>query len=194
MTCPFCFRSFLFAYNAKYLQRSGKKNSLLYLAPLSDRLKTNETECIHIQRDYSALTEVENDAIPPLFLNGLYESSHGLALFDTYHVFYGRKPDIESSRVFLEEQYKNEDVIIFLAEDQNGTPMGFSNIFHSFSSVSAAPIWILNDLFVDPDFRRKGVAKCLMQAVEEEAATQGVVRVKLESATDNAPAQACYIK
>lgn len=54
------------------------------------------------------------------------------------------------------------------------------------------PIWILNDLFVSPNFRQQGLARQLMQAAEGYAAQTGAVRVSLSTQITNAQAQALY--
>lgn len=116
------------------------------------------------------------------------------ALFDAYRVFYGQESNVESSRSFLKERMEKNEIIVFLARDNAGKPIGFANIYPSFSSVSIAPIWILNDLYVAPDCRREGLASALISAVETNARQRGVIRLKLETAPDNLSAQAVYEK
>jgi ribosomal protein S18 acetylase RimI-like enzyme len=52
-------------------------------------------------------------------------------------------------------------------------------------------------LYVDalataPEFRRRGVARALLAAAEEEARRQGLIRVCLETEADNRPARRLY--
>jgi ribosomal protein S18 acetylase RimI-like enzyme len=54
------------------------------------------------------------------------------------------------------------------------------------------PIWILNDLFVVPAFRRQGVAKQLMQAAADYGRQTGAVRLELATQISNQSAQALY--
>ncbi len=116
------------------------------------------------------------------------------ALFDAYRVFYERDSDLEASRAFIKERLENDEVITFLAEGNEGDSVGFANIYHSFSSFLAEPIWILNDLYVDPEFRRMGITKGLIAAVEKEAAKQNIARLKLETDSNNLTAQSCYVE
>ena len=114
--------------------------------------------------------------------------------FDSYRVSYGQSSNFKSSHSFLKERLENSEVITFLAENNEGNSIGFANVYNAFSSVSIGPIWILNDLYVDPKFRRMGVASNLIKAVEEEAKRNGITRIKLETASDNLSAQSCYLE
>jgi len=73
-------------------------------------------------------------------------------LFDAYRQFYRKPSDLGLARSFLLERFQHNQSIVFLAVRQNGSAVGFTQLFPSFSSAaSAAPILILNDLFVEPD-------------------------------------------
>lgn len=50
----------------------------------------------------------------------------------------------------------------------------------------------INTLAVAPEFRRRGYATALLQAVMEEAETEGAVKATLEVRASNAPALALY--
>jgi GNAT superfamily N-acetyltransferase len=58
--------------------------------------------------------------------------------------------------------------------------------------VSLARIFILNDLFVSPDVRKKGVAKKLMQAAANFAKSLGAARMSLSTSVSNVSAQTLY--
>lgn len=113
-------------------------------------------------------------------------------LFDGYRVFYGKPSDPSKARAFLQERLGNDESVIFLARDAEGNALGFTQLYPCFSSVSARRLWILNDLFVSPDARRRGVAKALLQRAREHGNETGVVRLTLQTAHDNAQAQALY--
>ena len=70
--------------------------------------------------------------------------------------------------------------------------MGFTQFYPSFSSVSLARIFVLNDLFVHECARRKGVASKLLSAATEFAQALGAIRVSLSTAISNESAQALY--
>lgn len=112
-------------------------------------------------------------------------------LFDAYRRFYGRASDVRAARAFLLARFDHGESILFIAFE-DGTPIGFTQLYPSFSSISLARIFILNDLYVHEDARRKGVASKLMSAAVEFARSLGAVRVSLSTATTNETAQALY--
>ena len=71
-------------------------------------------------------------------------------LFDVYRQFYGQPADIPLARAFLSERFEHDESVIFVATDSTGSAVGFTQLYPSVSSVSAARIFILNDLFVAP--------------------------------------------
>lgn len=115
------------------------------------------------------------------------------SLFDAYRVFYRQAPDTATARAFLAERLqRNESVIILARDEGNDEALGFTQLYPAFSSVSARRIWILNDLFVIPEARQHGVARALMEAAREFALATGALRLVLETAEGNRPAQALY--
>lgn len=114
-------------------------------------------------------------------------------LFDAYRVFYRQASDRTTARAFMRERLSHAESVIFLARDaERGDALGFTQLYPSFSSVSARRIWILNDLFVAPGARQRGVARALMACARRLASETGALRLVLETAEDNHPAQALY--
>jgi ribosomal protein S18 acetylase RimI-like enzyme len=112
-------------------------------------------------------------------------------LFDRYRQFYGRASNLSAARGFLLARFNHGESILFIAQEGN-TPIGFTQLYPSFSSVSLARVFVLNDLFVHEQARRKGVASKLMSAATDFANSLGAVRVSLSTATSNKTAQALY--
>jgi ribosomal protein S18 acetylase RimI-like enzyme len=112
-------------------------------------------------------------------------------LFDQYRVFYGQSSDVERATAFIKERLKNRDSVIIAAID-NEQMAGFTQLYPSFSSVSMKPIWILNDLFVVESYRRKNVAKQLMETAKEHASKTRAIRLSLATQYSNNPAQKLY--
>lgn len=112
-------------------------------------------------------------------------------LLDGYRKFYGRPGDIRAAREFLLARFNHGESALFIAHEGNA-PIGFAQLYPSFSSVSLARIFVLNDLFVHEQARRKGVASKLMSAAIDFASSLGAVRVSLSTATTNESAQALY--
>lgn len=113
------------------------------------------------------------------------------SLFDLYRTFYEQPSDLALAHRFIGERLQQGESVIFLAE-MDGKAVGFTQLFPSFSSVSATRIWILNDLYVDATARRQGVAQALLQAASEFARADGARRLELETDHGNDSAQALY--
>ncbi len=111
-------------------------------------------------------------------------------LFDAYRVFYKQKMDLAGALKFLEERISKNQSELFLAVTDE-KPSGFVQLYTSYSSVSMQPIYILNDLFVDVSFRKKGIATLLLNRAKEHCKVVGYKGLLLETATDN-PAQKLY--
>ena len=112
-------------------------------------------------------------------------------LFDRYRIFYNQASNLEAAKEFLKERFNNNDSIVFAAND-NGELVGFTQLYPSFSSVSMKRVWILNDLYVEESYRRRGIAKLLMSVAEEYAKENGAVRVVLATQIYNITAQKLY--
>lgn len=112
-------------------------------------------------------------------------------LFDGYRQFYGRDSDVAAAKRFLLDRFDHAESVLFIAHD--GTdPVGFTQLYPSFSSVSLGRIFILNDLFVNELGRRKGVGSALLSAAAGYAKAVGAVRLALSTALTNTNAQALY--
>jgi len=112
-------------------------------------------------------------------------------LFDSYRQFYGRSSDLSAAKAFLLARFNHAESVLFIAQDGD-TAVGFTQLYPSFSSVSLARTFILNDLFVVDSARRKGVASKLLAASVEYANSLGVVRISLSTTISNDVAQALY--
>ncbi len=113
-------------------------------------------------------------------------------LFDAYRRFYGKSSDLVAARHFLRERMLQMQSMLLLAIDDDGNGLGFVQLYPSFSSVSLAPVLILNDLYVAAAARRCGVARALMEAAHGHGRQLGALRLQLETGADNRSAQALY--
>jgi ribosomal protein S18 acetylase RimI-like enzyme len=112
-------------------------------------------------------------------------------LFAAYRAFYGRSEDLPLAHAFLGERLQRGESVALLAR-LDGAAAGFVQLYPSFSSVSAARTWILNDLFVALEARRRGVAQALLGAATAFARNDGAIRLELETDLDNHEAQSLY--
>ncbi|MGD1211375.1 MAG: GNAT family N-acetyltransferase [Candidatus Acidiferrales bacterium] len=113
-------------------------------------------------------------------------------LFDVYRQFYRQPSDLAMARDFLSERIKRQQSIIFMAFSSDSRGLGFTQLYPSFSSASAARIYILNDLFVTPAARGKGIGARLLRQAEEFGRAAGAVRLRLSTEISNVKAQTLY--
>jgi GNAT superfamily N-acetyltransferase len=112
-------------------------------------------------------------------------------LFNKYREFQGQAGDLPAAQDFLRARFNHGESVIFVAH-RVSEPAGFAQLYPSYSSVSLARVFVLNDLFVHESGRRKGVASKLLEAVEDYAWSLGAVRVTLNVARNNEHGQALY--
>lgn len=112
-------------------------------------------------------------------------------LFDQYRVFYKQLSDKILAEKYIRERLGNNESVIFIAE-VNNQPVGFTQLYPKYSSMRAVKNWILNDLFVAPAYRQKGIGQALINAVMNFAKQQNAGFVQLETRVDNYIAQRLY--
>jgi len=125
----------------------------------------------------------------------LAESELATALFNKYRVFYKKESDPVLAEKFIRERLANNESVIFVAvETENGraVPAGFTQLYPKYSSVSATKNWILNDLYVDSNYRKRGIGEGLIKTAMDFAKSKGATFVQLETAVDNYTAQSLY--
>jgi ribosomal protein S18 acetylase RimI-like enzyme len=114
-------------------------------------------------------------------------------LFDDYRVFYRQPPDAPGAKKFIGERLQQGDSVIFLALARSvRAPLGLTQLYPSFSSVSMKRLWILNDLYVAAQGRRQGIARALIERARLLAGETGAKGLILETAIDNTPARRLY--
>ena len=113
-------------------------------------------------------------------------------LFDAYRQFYRRDSDLDGARAYLAERLERGESIVFLALLDDGTPAGFTQLYPIFSSTSMQRVWLLNDLFVAPVARRAGVGRALLERAHAFGQETHAIRLMLQTAVDNLPAQRLY--
>ncbi len=113
-------------------------------------------------------------------------------LFDDYRQFYQQTSDIAGAKAFLAHRIENGESIVFLARNDKGEVLGFTQLYPSFCSVLMKPIFVLYDLFVTERARRMGAANQLMAYAENFAKEKGAAELQLSTAKDNYSAQTLY--
>ncbi|MES2941934.1 MAG: N-acetyltransferase, partial [Pseudomonadota bacterium] len=116
------------------------------------------------------------------------------ALFDAYRQFYEQPANPALALQFIGERMQNRESVILLAETggADASVVGFCQLYPSFCSVIAKPIYTLYDLYVSPSARKTGAGRALMLAAFQHAETGGFARLDLTTARSNHTAQALY--
>ncbi|CAM2905214.1 GNAT family N-acetyltransferase [Paenibacillus sediminis] len=118
----------------------------------------------------------------------------GLAeIFNDYRVFYGQTPNLEQARLFLFERFEHLESIVFIAKDQNTDRIvGFTQLYPVFSSISMRRSLILNDLYVNEQYRKQGIASMLLDEAQSYAKSIKAKGLELSTAITNEQAQRLY--
>jgi GNAT superfamily N-acetyltransferase len=113
-------------------------------------------------------------------------------LFDAYRQFYDLPPDAPAAQAFIADRLRLKDSIIFLATDDTGAALGFTQLYPALCSLSLNRYAVLFDLFVAPAARRLGVGKELLLRAHAYARDAGLDRLELQTTRANTTAQALY--
>ncbi|MCH7909761.1 MAG: GNAT family N-acetyltransferase [Candidatus Hydrogenedentes bacterium] len=116
-------------------------------------------------------------------------------LFDQYRSFYRQPSDVALAEKFMRARVEHRDSAIFLAFDRgdlDGEPLGFALLYPSFDSISATPIWILNDLYVSENARKRGVGRALIERAKRLALDTGAEKLMLDTENSNTLSHALY--
>ncbi|PTM04189.1 MAG: GNAT family N-acetyltransferase [Bacteroidetes bacterium] len=113
-----------------------------------------------------------------------------IPLFDGYRMFYKQISDYMSAQKFLTERIKNNQSVIFIAYEEENA-VGFTQLFPLFSSVSMEPMYLLNDLFIEDNYRNQGIGKLLIDEAKKLCQNLNYKGLAIQTASDN-PAQHLY--
>ena len=115
-----------------------------------------------------------------------------LPLIRAYCEFYETKPDDHGLRKMYDTLIGDPNQgSIFIARDE-GNAVGFATLDWKWSSLKAARIGYLEDLFVDPDARGKGIADALIGVCADRCRELGMPAMEWLTAPDNHRAQQVY--
>ncbi|MDQ3550295.1 MAG: GNAT family N-acetyltransferase [Bacteroidota bacterium] len=115
-------------------------------------------------------------------------------LFDNYRVFYEKESDIKGSEIFLLERIRNNESEIFIAENDKKELVGFVQLYPIFSSTRMKRLWLLNDLFVEENYRGQGVSVLLIDEAKKLCKESYACGLILETAKSNVVGNKLYPK
>ncbi len=113
-----------------------------------------------------------------------------IPLFDGYRVFYKQTSNLNATKQFLTERLQNGDSVIYMMY-VNDIAVGFTQLYPLWSSVSMQPMYLLNDLFVDTNYRTKGIGEALINRCKQLCKDENNKGLAIQTAFDN-PAQNLY--
>ena len=111
-------------------------------------------------------------------------------LFDGYRKFYRQESDIEGARQFLKARLENGDSVVYIAFIDD-VAVGFTQLYPLFSSVSMEPMYILNDLYIDSNYRGKNIGTSLIDRAKKLCKEKQYKGLIIQTETTN-PAQHLY--
>ena len=103
----------------------------------------------------------------------------------------GGQPLGEDVRTRLIPALREHPTTVILLAFDGTRPVGIATCFRGFSTFAARPLLNLHDLAVIPEYRRRGVGRQLLAAVEDKARSLGCTKVTLEVLEAN-PARQLY--
>ena len=115
-------------------------------------------------------------------------------LFDQYRVFYEKPSNEDKAEIFLYERMTQNDSQIFVAETDGNQLVGFVQLYPIFSSTRMKKLWLLNDLFVEKEYRGKGISKKLIDISKELCRQTNSCGMILETAKTNIIGNELYPK
>ena len=117
-----------------------------------------------------------------------------LPLLRAYCEFYEAGPTDDGLMAMAQALIAEPDAegILLIARDGEGRPIGFATVGWKWSSLRAARIAVMEDLFVAPEARGQGAAGALIRACADRTRELGAPVLSWMTATDNHRAQAVY--
>ena len=112
-------------------------------------------------------------------------------LLNEYRKFYEQPSDLKAATGFLKERLNNKDSIVYIAMIGDDV-VGFVQLYPTFSTVNLKVAYILNDLYVLPSARQKGVAKALINRCYDFCQEKNACYITLETSVTNKNAQKLY--
>jgi len=99
---------------------------------------------------------------------------------------------VATEETLLETLFGSRPYAEVIIADFQGRPAGFALFFHNYSTFRARPGIYLEDLYVLPELRGRGIGKALLQELASLAVERGCARLEWSVLDWNAPSIAFY--
>ena len=113
-------------------------------------------------------------------------------LFDLYRQFYRQPSNTGEAKKFLSERLNKKDSEIFVSKSDDGKLSGFVQLYPVFTSVGLKRLWLLNDLYVKEEHRKKGIARMLIDRCKKLAKETNASGLMLETSKNNLEGNVLY--
>jgi GNAT superfamily N-acetyltransferase len=113
-------------------------------------------------------------------------------LWTAYLTFYEAVLPEAQHKLTFERYLTRPDMKAFVAVRNDGAVVGLANTLFQMSGWRASPQVYLQDLFVDPNSRSKGVGKALIEHVKTRAQDAGASKLIWNTRENNYRARAVY--
>jgi ribosomal protein S18 acetylase RimI-like enzyme len=113
-------------------------------------------------------------------------------LFDEYRQFYRLPSDLEKATAYLKARLGGHDSVVLVAADEGEQLIGFTQLYPTWCSLLAGPVYVLYDLYVATQARQRGVGRALLEAAAGRGRRDGKLRMTLSTARTNLNAQSLY--
>ena len=107
-------------------------------------------------------------------------------------MFYECESDLAATQAFVASRLRDRATTFYIAVVDEA-PAGFMQLLPAFDTLGLMPAWILEDLFVAPAYRKRGVASALLAHAEHIGRAGGASRILLSTAHTNETAQRVYV-
>ncbi len=118
-----------------------------------------------------------------------------LGVVAEYQAFYEATPDAERNRAHFGGFLENpSEGVQFVALTEERQPIGFATLYFPYSSVSAGKQCVMNDLYVSPEARGRGVGLALIKHCQNYAREHEYLELSWETRQANEQAQRLYAR
>jgi len=112
-------------------------------------------------------------------------------LFDEYRQHYGANPAPEAVEAWIREQMTSDRMRLYGA-GRGDRLRAICTVAVIPASLTLRTVWLVRDLFVEPDSRRSGLGRALLAHLADEARSEGAHRLSLQTEADNERALSLY--